>query len=229
VREYRLMVGDVPTRVYEPAGAKGLVLLGHNGTWSKDHPRFVMLGRHYAAETGLAVVCVDAFAHGERVAIGLDEQATLAAQDEVVVGSTDRFVTDWQAAVGQLGSIGPPLAYVGFSMGAMMGLTVVGALPTIRAAVFGVAGVPTFAAADNRPPGSTVPHLRAAAALPQDLQVLMVNVIRDDNYRPQDVVELFSALAPRAKRLMFWDGEHSDLPDAMLEASSRFLKRYAVP
>jgi hypothetical protein len=40
--------------------------MGHGGGHSKDGPRFMQLARHYAAATGLAVVCIDAVDHGER-------------------------------------------------------------------------------------------------------------------------------------------------------------------
>jgi dienelactone hydrolase len=225
VREYRIETDSVPARVYEPEGATGQLLLGHNGTLSKDHDRFVMLGRRYAEATGLAVVCIDAPAHGERASDIADPAAGMAAMEAEVVGPADQVVSDWQKTVAALSHIGMPLAYVGFSMGAMKGLSVVASMPTIHAVVLGVAGVPTFAAADRRPPDSVVPHLEIAASFKTDLQVLMLNVTRDDMFRPQDVVELFSAIPGGSKRLMFWEAEHGDLPDEMVQASVDFLRR----
>lgn len=58
--EERLLVGAVPTSLYEPVGARGLLLLGHGGGHGKDGPRFVRLARRYAEKTRLAVVCIDA-------------------------------------------------------------------------------------------------------------------------------------------------------------------------
>ena len=145
-----------------------------------------------------------------------------------VVGAVDSVVSDWQVTVAALAALGPPLAYVGFSMGAMKGLSVIESMPSIRAAVLGVAGVPSFAAADRRPPRTTVPHLEVASRLRQDLQVLMLNVTRDDMFRPQDVVELFSAIPGTGKRLMFWEADHGDLLEEMVEASVDFLRRHAA-
>jgi pimeloyl-ACP methyl ester carboxylesterase len=217
----------VPGRVYEPEGADGLVLLGHNGTLSKDDDRFVMLGRRLAGDLGLAVVCVDAPAHGERAPAPEDPAARLAAAHAEVVGAIDSTVADWQAVTGALSEIGPPVAYVGFSMGAMKGLSVIKALPTIRAAVLGVAGVPEFAAADRRPPATTVPHLKVAASLPAELQLLMLNVTNDDLFRPQDAVELFSAFPGSGKRMMFWEAQHGDLLPEMVEHCVAFLARHS--
>lgn len=65
VQEERLDVG-VPARLYDPGGAKGLLLIGHGGGRSKDTERVVDLCRRYAAGTGLATLCIDAVDHGER-------------------------------------------------------------------------------------------------------------------------------------------------------------------
>jgi len=194
VREYRVETDGVPARVYEPEGATGLLLLGHNGTLSKDHDRFVMLGRRYAEETGLAVVCIDAPAHGERAPDTEDPAQRMAIVHAEVVGPADQVVSDWQTTVTALSHIGAPRAYVGFSMGAMKGLSVVASMPTIGAVVLGVAGVSTFAAADNRPSVSVVRRLEISASFTCDLQVLMLHVTRDNMLRPQDVVELFFAI-----------------------------------
>jgi pimeloyl-ACP methyl ester carboxylesterase len=227
VIEYRVENQGVPARVYEPAGAEGLLLLGHNGTLSKDHERFVMLGRHYAEEVGLAVVCIDAPAHGERADWASDPSAQLAAVHAEVVGPPDSTVDDWYLTVRALAATGPPVAYVGFSMGAMKGLSVINSMPTIQAAVLGVAGVPEFAGADRRVPGSTIPHLEIVSRFRTDLQVLMMNVTRDDMLRPQDAVELFSTIPGAGKRLMFWEAEHGDLLDEMVAESVAFLKHHA--
>jgi len=227
VAEYRIEAEGIPARVYEPSGASALLLLGHNGTLSKDDARFVELGRRYAAEVGLAVVCIDAPAHGERAPQSADAAERLAAVQAEVTGPLDSTVSDWRAVVTALSSIGPPVAYVGFSMGAMKGLSAIEAMPTIGAAVLGVAGVPSFAGADRRPEGSTVPHLEVAARLRPDLSLLMLNATRDDNFRPQDVVELFSAFRSADKRIVFWEADHGDLLEEMVEVSTEFLRRQA--
>ena len=72
MREERVVIGDVPARLYVPPGADGLLLLGHGGGESKDGHRFVELARRYAQEVGLAVVCIDAV----RIAISMPASTT---------------------------------------------------------------------------------------------------------------------------------------------------------
>jgi pimeloyl-ACP methyl ester carboxylesterase len=223
--DYRLEVRGIPARVYESSGANGLLLLGHSGTLSKDEPKFVELGRRYSAEVGLAVVCIDAPAHGERAPRVADSTERLAAVHAEVAGPVQSTVGDWQAVVTALSSIGPPLAYVGFSMGAMKGLSVIEMIPTIRTAVLGGAGLLACEGAAHRPAGSSVPHLEVAARLRPDLNLLMLNVTRDDMFRPQDVVELFSAFQTTDKRIMFWEAGHGDLLEEMVQVSTYFLLR----
>jgi acetyl esterase/lipase len=65
--ESRIEPGGIPARVYDPGGARGLLLLGHGGgTPGKDSERFIQLCRRFAEGTGLVVVCIDAVDHGER-------------------------------------------------------------------------------------------------------------------------------------------------------------------
>ena len=68
--EERIENDRIPAKLYRPTGAQGILLLGHGGAKSKDSARFVGLSRLYAEGTGLAVVCVDAVDHGERVSLG---------------------------------------------------------------------------------------------------------------------------------------------------------------
>src|SRR5581483_10796341 len=53
MRESRIETEGIPGRLYEPDGARGLLLLGHGGGGSKDEERFVGLARQYAEGTGL--------------------------------------------------------------------------------------------------------------------------------------------------------------------------------
>jgi hypothetical protein len=99
VREERLLLGKVPTRLYAPDGARGLLLLGHGGGHSKDGERFVRLSRYYADQTGLAVVCMDAVDHGER----RPADATTGVPHGWHTRVTPRMVSDWQCVVGGAG------------------------------------------------------------------------------------------------------------------------------
>ena len=111
----------------------------------------------------------------------------------------------------------------------MKGLSVIEALPTILAVVMRVAEVAAFAGADRRPEGSSVPHLEVAARLRPDPNLLMLNVTRDDMFRPQDVVELVSTFRSTDRRIMFWEAAHGELLEEMAEVSTEFLRRKVGP
>ena len=121
-----MVIGEVPTRLYTLNDSCGLLLLGHGGGHSKDGERFVRLARYYAEQTGLSVACIDAVDHGER---------RTSAGGRVPRGwhsrTAPRMVADWQAVVDHLSPVGPAVAYVGFSMGALFGFPTVASIPTI--------------------------------------------------------------------------------------------------
>ncbi|MHB1518048.1 MAG: hypothetical protein ACYCVN_08530 [Acidimicrobiales bacterium] len=63
----------------------------------------------------------------------------------------DQTIHDWLITVEAFSSIGPPIAYVGFSMGVIFGLPTVAAIRSIRAAVFAVGGIPDGGGSDVAP------------------------------------------------------------------------------
>lgn len=209
MREERIEPDGVPGRLYDPGDARGLLLLGHGASQSKDDELYVGLGRRFAEETGLAVACIDAIEHGER------KNAT----GEPVFGpdSADRMVADWQATTDALASIGPPVAYVGFSMGMIFGAPTVAAMTTVKAAVFGVGGIPSPVLRD---------HLLAVAARLEHPQVLMLNMTQDETFSIEGTHEFFAAIPGRKKRLMFWEGNHVGLPSESIRHAVAHVNRY---
>ena len=224
VREYRVETDGVPGRVFEPPAPRGLLLLGHRGTHGKDDAFYVDLGRLLASECGLAVACIDAPCHGERKPNSGDPAADDAAVLHAVVSGADQTAGDWEATAMALSAFGPPIAMMGFSMGALVGLVTAARLPSIRALVLGVAGVPAFAVQGKRDPGSTTPQLRAAAAL-GDVDVLMLNMTRDEVCPPAGVLELFEAIPGVRKRLTFWEGDHDHVPPELVGYALDSLRR----
>ena len=220
VREQRLLVGKVPTRVFEPEGARALLLLGHGGGHGKDGSRFVRLGRHYAAQTVCSVVCIDAVDHGER--------RLVAAADGVPRGwhsrAMPRVVADWQAVVAHLSSVGPPLAYVGFSMGALFGLATVAAMASITAAVLVAGGLPGGGWTDD---AELVPLLTTAATKLGHAHVLMLNKEDDELFPESGARALFEHVVARSKRLAFSPGGHDEWGPEMIDASVRFVREHA--
>jgi len=111
------------------------------------------------------------------------------------------MVSDWVETAMALSLIGPPVAHVGFSMGAIFGVPTVGALASIKAAVFVVGGIPAGGGIQDPP---LRPLLLNAASKPGQSQVLMVNTTQDEIFPVEDVHELFHAI-PGPKKLMFWE------------------------
>jgi pimeloyl-ACP methyl ester carboxylesterase len=218
MREERIEHDGVPAKLYDPGDARGLLLLGHGGGQSKDDERFVGLGRQYAEETGLAVVCIDAVNHGERK----PADATPDAPPQWHESTADRMAADWQKTVDALGL--PALAYVGFSMGMIFGAPTVAAMPGIRAAVFGVGGIPA-------PGGREDPRLRALlldAAARIEAQVLMLTMSQDEIFPVQGTHDFFAALPGRRKRLMFWEGNHVGIPAEAIRHSVAFVNKHTA-
>ncbi len=207
--------------MYVPPDATGVLLLGHGGGRSKDSARFVQIARSYAAQTGLAVVCIDAIDHGER-------RRENAASDIPRLwhsSSIERMVEGWSVAADELSAIGPARAYVGFSMGSIFGLPTVAAIPSITAAVFVVGGIPDNAEIDD-PPLAMV--LQEAASRLQHANVLMANMTNDKFFPISGVHSLFAAIRASSKRLMFWEGEHDDWPSELLDHSGWFVKEHGL-
>lgn len=218
MREERIEPGGIPAKLYDPGEARGLLLLGHGGGQSKDDERFVGLGRQYADETGLAVVCIDAVQHGERK----PEAAGPDAPPLFHESSAELMVADWQKTVDALDL--PAVAYVGFSMGMIFGAPTVAAMPSIKAAVFGVGGIPA-------PAGKEDPRLRSLlldVASKIEAQVLLLNMTQDEIFPAQGTLDFFAAIPGRKKRAMFWEGNHVGIPAEAIRHSVAFVNKYTA-
>ena len=224
MRVYRVETDGIPGWVCEPATPAGLLLLGHRGTHSKDDAFYVALGRRLASHCGLAVVCIDAPAHGERRPDSGDRAADDAAVLDAIVSGEDQAAHDWATVTSGLAGLGQPVAMVGFSMGALVALVTAPRLPSIRALVLVAGGIPAFAVRARRAPGSTTPQLRAAAAL-GDIDVSMLNTTSDEVCPPAGALELFEAIPGARKRMAFWEGDHDHVPAEMVETTIDVLRR----
>jgi dienelactone hydrolase len=194
------------------------MLLGHGGGHSKDAVRFVNLSRHYAEQTSLAVVCIDAVDHGERKA----GAAALGLPRSWHSNAMDQMVDDWCRTAAGLTAIGPALAYVGFSMGAIFGIPTVAAMPSITAAVLVVGGIPSGGIDDPR----LGPVLLDAAAHLEHAEVLMLNKSDDEIFPAEGTQALFDALPGTNNQLMFWEGKHDDWPPDLIRESVTFINQH---
>lgn len=222
MREERLDIGAIPARLYGPADATAVLLLGHGGGHGKDSPRFERLARRYANETGLAVVCIDAVDHGERRPAVSDGSVPAGWHSR----AAEQMVDDWRRTAVALEAIGPAIAYVGFSMGAIFGFPTVAAMPSILAAVFVAGGIPTGGGIDDPTLGPLV--LDAAARL-DHCRVLMLNKADDEIFATDDVHTVYDALPGDANELTFWPGDHNSWPAELIDTSISFLQRHLQP
>ena len=219
MREERIDSDGVPAKLYDPGDPSGLLLLGHGGEHSKDSERYVRLCRSYADQTGLAVVCIDAVDHGERKPKGLS--AGLPRRWHST--ATEQMIADWQRTIEALTSIGPAVAYIGFSMGMIFGAPTVAEMANIKAAVFVVGGIPTGPWINDPPLRATL--LDAASRL-EHSQVLMLNMTQDQFFRTQDTHRFFDAIPGQRKRLMFWEGDHDGWPAEATRYSVGFINEH---
>jgi pimeloyl-ACP methyl ester carboxylesterase len=219
VREERIENGGVPAKLYDPGDASGLLLFGHGGGHSKDSERFVRMCRSYAEQTGLAVVCIDAVDHGERKPISVSTGLPARWHSS----ATEQMVGDWQNTVEGLASIGPAVAYVGWSMGMIFGAPTVASLPSVKAAVFGAGGIPSGPWIDDPPLREMLLDAASKLAHPQ---VLMLNMTQDQLFRMGDTHCFFDAIPGRSKRLMFWEGDHDDWPAEAIRHSVEFINEH---
>ena len=134
-----------------------------------------------------------------------------------------QMVADWTSTAASLSSIGPPLAYVGFSMGAVFGALTVAAIDSIKAAVFVAGGIPTGGGVNDPPLRALL--LQAAAGL-EGRHLLMINMSKDDVFATEDTHAFFDAVPGRDKRLMFWEGRHDEWPAEAIGFSIDFINQH---
>lgn len=134
-----------------------------------------------------------------------------------------QMVADWQRVVDELASLGPAIACVGFSMGAIFGMATVASMPSISVAVFVAGGIPTGDWVDD---GDLEPMLLGAAGRLGSAHVLMLNKHDDELFRAEDVRRLFAAVSAQSKSLRFFPGPHDDWRAELIDDSLRFLSEH---
>jgi dienelactone hydrolase len=137
--------------------------------------------------------------------------------------AVSQMVGDWDKTARALSWIGPPVAYIDFSMGAIFGVPTVGALASVKAAVFVVGGLPAGGGIQDPPLRPLL--LNAASKLGQP-QVLMANTTQDEIFPVDGVHELFDAIPGPNKRLMFWEGKHDDWPPDLIDHTIAFINSH---
>jgi len=132
------------------------------------------------------------------------------------------MISDWHKITSSLSSIGPAVAYVGFSMGAIFGFSTVASMPSMEAAAFVAGGIPSGGGIDDPPLRQ---HLIDAARRLDTTPVLMQNKLGDHIFSVDDSHELFNEVAGEGNRLVFSDGDHDDWPAALIGESIDFINQ----
>ncbi len=225
VRERRFLLRDVPCVLFSPApgGPTGpLVLLAHGGGQHAAHPAMLSRARRYAGSCGFTVVALDAPGHGGRprsaqLAAGLAALpaamaggAGVASVARLNAAIAAEAVPEWRAVLDALADDGyapASVGFVGFSLGAAVGVPLIANEPRITSAVLGLVG--SHGLVDDA----------ARIAVPVQLVVQWDDqlVARDD------ALALFAAIGSSEKRLHVNPGGHAHVPAFERESAEHFL------
>jgi len=225
VRERRFVLGVVPGVLYSPlpgGPTRPLVLLAHGGGQHAAHPAVLMRARRYAGSCGFTVVALDAPGHGGRPR-SAQVAASLAAVPAAMAGGAPaaaiaqlnaeiavEAVPEWREVLGALQADGHtpgPVGFVGFSLGAAIGVPLIASEPQITVAVLGLVG--QHGLVDDA----------ARIAVP----VQLVLQWDDELVARDDALALFTAIGSSEKRLHINPGGHAHVPAFERESAERFL------
>ncbi len=216
----------------EPTRRPPLVVLGH-GAGGDAEADYLAAAAGPWARAGAAVLTLDLPLHGERRSAKLTDRlaAALAAgashpADRLLAIEVHRqAVVDLRRALDAIEALAPELAggagpapdsarvaYVGFSLGALVGAAFVAVDPRPRAAVLALAG------AIGPPEVDPAAYVGRIAPRP----VLFANA-RNDTTVPADRAVALHRAAGEPHRVTWWEGGHRDLPGRALKEMWHFL------
>lgn len=221
-----------PALLYVPDSVAPLplVLLGHGAHQSKDDPIAQLLAKTIARGVPAGVALMDAPGHGERRPAGSsDAEYDRDVRRRMGDPEADRaLVADWSAvaAAARAASslLSGALGYAGFSMGALLGLSIVADLPDVRAAMFALGGVWSEDGLGNIGNGPRNECVRDGARRLGEREVLMLNMTRDEHFPIDGAIEVFE-LIPGPKRMGVWAGTHVEFPPEAMTQANDFLAR----
>ncbi len=229
MRERHFSLGGIDGVLWTPAAdstGRPLILLGHGGGQHKNAPGVLARARRYVASCDFAAAAIDAPAHGDRQKTEHDERSIAAIRAQIAAGESAwsqvadynaglaaQAVPEWRAmldALQGLDEFGGPVGYWGVSLGTTIGIPLAAAEPRIFAAVFGLAGEETLAA--------------AAARITCPVEFLLQ---WDDELVPRaSGLALFDALGSREKTLHANPGRHGEVPRFEVDSSEAFFRRH---
>ena len=208
----------VPALVLTPEDAQGprpVVMLGHGASQSKDEQQTLRIARWLVHREGWAVALIDGPVHGERRSDAGGEVGQEAREAILHRETYEAMAVDWQRTVdacAELPDVGTErAAYLGFSMGSLLGLAAVAAEPRFRCAVFAIGGII-----------GEQPNFLTETARQIARPVLLINQSEDEIFSREAALRLYDAL-PGPKRLFFHPGAHSGVPREAMDRVREFL------
>ena len=225
----------VPAVLYRPVGDARvpLVVVGHGAGGGKDEGWMAALLARMSA-LGAGVLAIDAPLHGERQGRFEDLRALLQQPHRglhfVVQTVVDTMrAVDWAAARPDLDTT--RLAYLGLSMGSILGVPFVALDERVRAACFALGGAgimhvisglaaPAVRADAERVAEAVDPMHYAPLIAPRP--VLMVNGLRDQII-PAVAGHVLFGLLSEPKRIIWYDGGHGDIPRETVDEMRAFF------
>jgi len=225
VRERRFVLGDAPGVLFSPSpgGPAGpLVLLAHGGGQHAAHPAVLLRARGFVNKYGFTVAALDAPGHGGRPR-SPQLAASLAALPAAMAGAAPaaavarlnaeiaaEAVPEWRAVLDALADNGhapASVGFVGFSLGAGVGVPLIAGEPRITTAVLGLVGH----------------HGLADDAARITVPVQLVVQWDDELVARDDALALFAAIGSSEKRLHVNPGGHAQVPAFERESAERVL------
>lgn len=226
------VAGSVPALLVapgEPAPHRPLLLFGHGANLGKDDETMLLLCRALADGAGAAVAILDCPEHGERRPAGLTDAESEANVSRSIAdpATTEQLVEEWLAVEAAARPHAPgPVGYVGFSMGAVYGLSIVGRLPSVQAAVFALGGTLDTGIRPGMEQRNEL--ILAGAAALEEREVLMLNMTADESFPMHGALDVFARI-PGPKRMYVYEGGHRDIPPEAIGAAIHFLRRALRP
>jgi dienelactone hydrolase len=231
----------VPGIIWTAAGAGGpapVILIGHGATQHKRVANVLSLARRFVGDLGFTAVAIDAPDHGERITdVAASNARRAQLSRRIAAGPGDasvmnmsademrrwienigRGVREWRATIDMLESEGMVrdgrFGYWGVSMGTMIGLPLLASEARLRAAVFGLAGLPPGAG----PLEEAARHTTAP--------VLFVFQWDDELVSRDAGLRLFDALGSTDKAMHIHPGGHLGIPLAERSDYVAFFRRH---
>ncbi len=209
---------EAPGVLFYADGEEGmpLVVIQHPATSSKDDYFVRDVGMMWARR-GWACMGLDAPFHGERAEF---DPMRLMRERERFPAASAQFAAELSAAIDAIAEQFPVdtgrMAYVGYSMGSMLGIPAVAADGRYRAAVFCLVGEGGLLGSASEA-GSPVGQLSGVA-------VRIVGKLSDEFFSRESTESLFAAL-PGEKDLAWLPGGHFEIGADVIKSAEQWLKR----